>query len=113
LYYTSHYVTAPETTQTVPLLKKIVARPLVARVIVERSVLIPDTYAVVIEHVIVFDDELLLNIVITSPALNVEFGIVTPVPEVISTCSPISPVVKVYEPDVTGLPLDSGSVFTP
>jgi hypothetical protein len=53
-----------------------VATPAAANVIVALSVNVPAMYAVVIEQVIVAVDPVLLKILTTSPAANVELGIV-------------------------------------
>ena len=89
------HVTFPETTTTVPLINKSVARPLVAKVIVALSESVPAIYAVVIVQVIVILPEVLLKRLITSPAAKVEFGIVIDPLVPIPTNSPTSPTANV------------------
>ena len=91
------YVTFPLTTQTVPLINKIVATPLVASVIVSLSVFVPAMYAVVIEQVMVILPVVLLKIEITSPAANVLFGIVIDPLVPTPTNLPTSVVANEYE----------------
>lgn len=69
-------MTLPVTTQTVPLINRIVATPRVASVSVSLSVFVPAMYAVVMDMVSVTLPVVLLKIVMTSPAANVLFGTV-------------------------------------
>jgi hypothetical protein len=71
---------------------------------------VPEIYAVVIESVTVILPVVLLNTLIISPAVNVEFGTVIDPPLPTSIYLPISPVVNVYE-EVLADP-DSGTFVT-
>jgi hypothetical protein len=85
-------------TQTVPLINRMVATPLVAKVTDDLSESVPAIYAVVIEQVIVMSPDVLLKILIALPSENVALGIVIDPPEPTCTYLPTSPVANVYEP---------------
>ena len=78
-----------------PLIKSIVAKPLVASVTDALSESVPAIYAVVIVQVIVMLPDVLLKTLTALPSENVASGMMIEPPEPTCTYLPTSPVAKV------------------